>query len=785
MNKVIAHKNDVLGITQTLESHLISVAKRSKKQSKYPYTSYLVGLLHDIGKADPLWQKYIRGQVNQTINHTSAGGKYLYDYEGITGIFSGIYKQVLAYVITSHHGQYDIYDLDNTHRMNERLNYNQDTRYTYSEVERYVNTLVVKNSIDLDDVIKRSYSEFETWILKTFKQEGYDKQRKMFEITILIRYLLSILKDADIQDSIMWDQDDSNIQKTDWVDEVNEIEQIYNTFTSDTTLNKVRTQISQTALEQHNQYPNGVIELKLPTGSGKTLTALRYAVNHSKHYQKERIIYVAPFLSILEQNAQVIRDAIKKDEIINEHHSNVSETVEQMQKGFTHKGYDTVWEEPIVLTTLVQFFNTLFGIKADNYRRFSNLQNSVIILDEIQTIPTKFYYLFNSMVTTLARDYNCVVILCTATQPNLDSKDIKHRITYRQPKELVGLDEQQDLVFQRVKDTYLGEVNVDDLINHTKNRYINGLKSILYIFNTKKKVKEFYDLLNTEFGHLYKVIYLTTNMYASHRLNVIHDVKKDLEDGLPIIVVSTNLVEAGVDFDFDVVYRDIASISSLIQARGRCNRNGTKEIGEFNIFDIRDTGLGSLADIKEGAGITKTILMGIPETTNLDIEQYNNDYYRVLNKKHNANRVMAYRFKGRNGLASYAYDLLACNDEVRGLSKNELKSKINLKQSFKTSGQNIKLIDNETYSVIVETHENQTLINELRNKYKYGVKQGLYQLIKKLQVYTLSVYNIDKLRQYIEILGDNEVYVLQSNYYDDIIGLNIHEETMKEIMLEF
>lgn len=769
---IIAHKNEKTGKTHSLEEHLLMVAEQSKNQSKYPYTSYLLGILHDIGKADPLWQQYIRGTVGGTVNHSSAGAKYIYNYDGVTGQFSKMYAKILAYVITSHHGQYDLYVQGNEDVLQRRLNYEVTGNYHYQGTVEFLDRLAKNNSFTLDDVIQKSYHEIETWANQVLtKKSSHNKQWKRFELTALVRYLLSILKDEDIQDSITWEDRHTYNNNTDWIEECNKIEDLYSTFTQDTELNQARTDISEQALAKYNQFSKGVVELQLPTGAGKTMTAMRYAVHHNKYYKKERIIYVAPFLSILEQNAQVIRDLVQNDTIISEHHTNISETVETLQREITHVGYNTVWEEPIILTTMVQFFNTLFGVKADEFRRFSNLQNSVIILDEVQSIPTKFYYLFNTMISILARDYNCVVILCTATQPNLESESITQRIQFREPKELVVMTEEQTQLFKRVTDHYLGVCDSDTIISHARTHYIHDQLSMLFIFSTKKTVKKYYELLQQEFGDEYKVDYLTTDLYAKHRLEVINSVKEDLENNIPIIVVSTNLVEAGVDFDFDVVYRDIAPVSSLIQARGRCNRNGMGQTGHFNIVDIRDRGLMYLDDLYTGAGITQTLLLGKGTDAQFNIEDYNDSYYSILNNKDNNSRKMETRFT-LNNLDYYAYDLLTSN-------KN-LTVKSTLKQAFKTAGQNIKLIDNETVGVIVETEDNQELIDELRNKYKYGIQYGMYELIKKLQVYTINLYNIDKMSNCVEVMGE-EVYVLRKEYYDGIVGLNITTDILLDI----
>lgn len=763
-DKIIAHKNEKTGKTQTLDEHLIMVAKKSKNQSKYPYTSYLLGILHDIGKADPLWQQYIRGTVGGKVNHSSAGAKYIYNYERVTGQFSKMYAKILAYVITSHHGQYDLYGQGNEDILQRRLNYEVTGNYHYQDTVGFLELLATNNRFSIDDVIQKSYHEIETWANQVLtKKSIHNQQWKRFEITALVRYLLSVLKDEDIQDSITWEDRHTYINTTDWGYEVAQIENLYSAFTQTSMINKARTDISEQALRKHNQFSSGVVELQLPTGAGKTMTAMRYAVHHNKHYQKERIIYVAPFLSILEQNAQVIRDLVQNDTIISEHHTNISETVETLQREITHIGYNTVWEEPIILTTMVQFFNTLFGVKADEFRRFSNLQNSVIILDEVQSIPTKYYYLFNTMISILARDYNCVVILCTATQPNLDSERITQRIQYREPKELVVMNDEQKELFKRVTDNYIGVCNSESIIGHARTNYVTEQLSILFIFNTKKTVKKYYEILQEEFGVEYKVSYLTTDLYAKHRLEVINGIKEDLENRIPLIVVSTNLVEAGVDFDFDVVYRDIAPVSSLIQARGRCNRNGKKPTGQFNIIDIQDRGMMYLDDIYTGSFITKTILQGQDTEDSFNIEDYNDAYYRVLNQQDNNSRKMETRFT-LNNLDYYAYDLLTSN-------KNLLVNST-LKQAFKTAGQNIKLIDNETVGVVVETEDNQELIDELRDKYKYGIQYGIYDLIKKLQVYTVNVYNIDKIQHCLEVL-DEEVYVLHKEYYNGIVGLNI------------
>src|SRR5699024_11119862 len=360
----------------------------------------------------------------------------------------------------------------------------------------------------------------------------------------------------------------------------------------------------------------------MPVGSRKTYASLRYSIANSKQFHKSRVFYCTAFLSVLEQIAYLIKD-VWGDEYVLEHHSNIIEDFEGNGDEEDEKEYQFYeylkesWESPVVLTTIVQFSNTMFKHWSSNIRRFSKLINSVIIIDEIQSLPTKVVYNFNLMTNFLTHIMNCNILHCTATQPNFDNRDaLKYPCFYgdKSEKSSIIRSIENSEVFDRV-DYYslLGGnlntvLNTGEILSHIRGQ-LKDEKSALIVLNTKKAVSNLYNelLKNDEIRDLdCEIVYLTTNQCPSHRLEIIEKMKKRLRDlrdhreQKKLICVSTKLVEAGVDIDFDLVYRSLAGIDSIIQCGGRCNREGKKTSkGKLFIFEYEDENLKYLPDLEK------------------------------------------------------------------------------------------------------------------------------------------------------------------------------------------
>ncbi|MDT8440836.1 MAG: CRISPR-associated helicase Cas3' [Desulfuromonadales bacterium] len=313
----------------------------------------------------------------------------------------------------------------------------------------------------------------------------------------------------------------------------------------------------------------------MPTGGGKTLSSLSFALDHALVNGQRRIIYAIPFTSIIEQNAAVFQQILGRDAVL-EHHCNYKEKDEPGEAGYDRRRGLAVenWNAPLVVTTNVQFFESLFSNRPSRCRKLHNIAGSVIVLDEAQAIPTEYLEPCLLALRELVAHYRCSVVLCTATQPALDDQN-SLRAALPQICEIIDNPQQHYEALQRTKVEFLGTLPDDELA-----RRIAAENQVLCIVSTKAQARALFERLQGEEG----VYHLSTNMYPEHRRRVLDEIRAYLkaEPKLPCRVVSTSLVEAGVDLDFPMVYRAMAGLDSIAQAAGRCNREGRlNDIGQL------------------------------------------------------------------------------------------------------------------------------------------------------------------------------------------------------------
>ena len=581
---------------QSLIEHTFNVAELSLDKSK-PYslgsTSFLIGLLHDAGKSDKIFQQYIRQQTVGRVNHSSAGAKWILSNnikvpKKLEESFQ-IYTEIIAYIISAHHGVYDLFDGSES-KLFKRINYDTEKKYNYpNEVKPFIEKVVenevkTRYGINLDTILKEGFKEFLRFVRNN---QGLKPKSFYYRISMLNRYLLAVLKEADIFDTITWHLNDKKSYQTHnmhqlkkyWRQSHQNIENEYEGFLLNSKINEVRTKLSDKLLNREKTINSGVYKLTMPTGSGKTLAVMRVVTKLAERLGKSHIIYTTSYLSVLGQNAKEIKKLINNNEIVLEHHSDiVREEYENEEDPFKKIRNDYLldtWDAPIILTTLVQFFNTLTKNKASNLRRYANLANSIIIIDEVQSIPLKTIYNFNEQINFLAYHLNCVIILCTATQPQLDNNSLEVPIKYSENSNLVELTSDEYKAFIRAENIDLtnkgtARHSTEDLLQHISESIHSGKSSILIILNTKQAAKILYQAIkNSKIIKNMNLFYLTTNLCALHRAHRLNEIKEILEQKEPIIVVATQLIEAGINVDFEVVYRSMAGLDSLIQAEGK------------------------------------------------------------------------------------------------------------------------------------------------------------------------------------------------------------------------
>lgn len=827
MNNIIAHLDRETGKKQKLKDHLLNTAIEGAKIGRIIELEkgcFLIALLHDMGKADKNFQRMIKENTNEHVNHSSAGSKWL--IKNRKKVFDKynldkndielkenfmIFLEILGVVIQSHHGIFDLIKSGESIFL-KRINYDkEDEKYEYEVTVNFLDTLSddVKKIYEIDeinDLIYLAFCEFQKKYKKLLEAEKeYDNKKdekdiKSYYRGFFVKLYLSILKTVDVKDTINAYEEIIKTKEKDELEEIKEkyiekIEGLYLSFGEPKTqINKVRKKISERVLERGKIDSAGIYKMNLPTGAGKTYLSLRYGLHQLKDQGKERFFYITPFLSVLEQNASEIKTVLGNDSNILEHHSNIIENREKDKVDETKVEYkDSMmkeylidsWDSTVVLTTMVQFYQTLFKGKAANIRRFSSLINSVIIIDEIQSLPIKATYMSNLILNFLKNVMNCTIVLSTATQPKYDSEYNKFKILYgnyeEKNEEIVGLTEEENKVFERVKVSLLNEGDIVDLEGIKDFILEKNASSILAIFNTKKVVKDLYEKLEIESSR--KIFYLSTNLCAAHRRDIISEIKLCLKNKENIVCISTQLIEAGVDVDFDCVLRSYAGIDSIVQSIGRCNREGKmKNKGEAYLINLdkKVEKLAKLEDIKSKRDITEEILLEKQITKEIPIFSYNSLFYEKYYAVDKQEEKKKYPLKNFSeiGEGITLFDLLTDNPNAKSQLKNNLRKQIGLFQSFKEAANKFSLIDQESQALIVYYKDSEEKINkliEICNENERSFKKEnlikIKYLLKELQQYTVNVYSINNLRDNISFLLNGDIKILFKGNYDKNLGL--------------
>lgn len=791
---ILAHK-DNNGNVQSLQDHSFNVATKAREDANVIDQGdilFLLGLYHDVGKANQEFQVKLLLHPNKHVDHSSAGARYLFQKIqtclkslNVEKTDRELFQEICAYVISSHHGMYDILFQDETINTSQykynRLRYRimegtESTRYQEDIVpfaQRLESQLSFYGYSSLDDLIVKAFENYQqAWS----NLKWSDESEKDFYSSCFIRLYLSLLKNADILDTINAYGIIVQPLKSKEREELNKsylsaIEEKYRGFGKPSTqLNEIRLQISERVKGRGENDSAGIYRLDLPTGAGKTNLSMRYAFHQLVKQKKSRFFYITPFLSVLEQNASEIKK-ITGDAGVLEHHSNVIHQNDDNDEKTTLMLEYLIdsWDSQIILTSMVQFFQTLFKTKSSNIRRFSNLANSVLILDEVQSLPIEVTTLFNLTMNFLNKVMNTTIILCTATQPAYDSNAITHRLDYGgkngECPDIVRLSHDESEVFARTELRKFKEENQYTKLSELVDFVLDNNESILVIFNTKKTVDKFYTMLEELTDRpLYQ---LSTNMCAQHRFDMISEIKQHLKDEVPIICISTQLIEAGVDVDFNQVIRSYAGIDSIVQASGRCNREGKHPKGQVTLVNLmnEEENISRLKEIKNKKESTEFILHEI--SSPIDTSLLNKDFFEY----YYANNQSSMDYPLSHGESVFDY-----------LSKNEFQSRPNfkgrMKQAFKTAGLKMNLINNDTIGVLVPygnaIEELSRLEGLCESDYpSAGEFQLIKSLLKELQSYTVNVREHDPILEATKSYLNGNVLVLSDGYYHEKKGITI------------
>jgi CRISPR-associated endonuclease/helicase Cas3 len=635
----IAHVREN-GDRQWLRDHLWGVgAKASVSAAKIGLGSQgeLIGLLHDLGKYSAAFQAYLgsaTGILNQDededfvdadrlrgkIDHSTAGAQMVWRELEKHGSVGPIIGQMLALCIASHHsGLIDCLSSDRqslgedvfTRRM-QKADERSHLAEAWSKVDAAIRERVEYLLADSGIV-----TGLQAWLGRIARGAPGSVVAQQ-QIGLLVRILFSCLVDADRLDTAIFEKPRANRHRpqgdyADWPILIDRLEKHLVGLVPREPIDHLRQDISQHCLAGATR-ERGIFTLSVPTGGGKTLASLRFALHHASRHTLERIIYVIPFTSIIDQNAEVVRailepkgDAAEQGRIVLEHHSNLTPEVQ----GWRDKILTENWDAPVIYTTMVQFLETLFGAGTRGARRMHQLANAVLIFDEIQSLPVNFVHLFNNAINFLVDHCGSTVVLCTATQPLLDKVDASQGAIRLTPNSELMPDVRTlfaDLKRVEVISQHKPGGWTQEEIATLAREETREAGSCLVIVNTKKAAQAVYRLCSE--GSDVSVFHLSTSLCPAHRKAILHEVIAHLKRLEPVLCVSTQLIEAGVDVDFGAVIRYAAGLDSIAQAAGRCNRNGRNVIGRVHVVNPRpqDENLDKLIDIRIGRDKTARIL---------------------------------------------------------------------------------------------------------------------------------------------------------------------------------
>lgn len=686
-----------------LEKHLESVAQKAESFAHNilpPGWAYIAGILHDAGKYSQAFQErllllagtdlpaHLEGRTPQHVDHSTAGAQHTARLLNDAG-------RLISYAIAGHHAG-----------------------------------LPDGQSVDESCLQKRLNKTIEDWgaCPEKCKQATIVLERPPvtngFQLAFFVRMLFSCLVDADFLDTEAFCTPEEAVARAGAppLAELRcRLDRYLAQFTPDSTINRIRADVLQQCRDAADKQP-GFFSLTVPTGGGKTLSSLAFALEHAIRHNLQRVIYVIPYTSIIEQNADVFRKALGNDAVL-EHHSNFDEKKENNWSRLAAQN----WDAPIVVTTNVQFFESLFAAKTSACRKLHNIARSVIILDEAQMLPTDVLLPCLEALRELVRAYCSTVVLCTATQPALSPhqgfNNGLHPVT-----EIINEPQNLYLSLKRVHTQRCGTLSLDEL-----SQRLHQHEQVLCIVNTRSHARELAKKIPDS-------THLSALMCPEHRSQVLQNIRTTLESHQPCCVISTQLIEAGVDIDFPVVYRALAGIDSIAQAAGRCNREGSLHCGDLVLFELADTRMRG--HLLQAAQEARLVLKHHEDPLTLEAVE---EFFRAL-----------FWVKGD------ALDKKKILEDLAAGAQGWI--------PFRTVAEKFKVIDQAMQSVIIPWNDKaRALIDHARHA------SSLAGYARKLQRFTVQVYRHEWHALHaagaVELLHDYFPVLTSMVHYHESLGL--------------
>lgn len=711
---------------QKLEDHLLAVARLAKQfadEFDAGEWAFLAGLWHDVGKySDDFQQKlyasfgedaHIEGRSGR-VDHSTAGAilaekSYRAQHKP--------FEKVLAYAIAGHHAGLT----DWVAGLDERLRKEELLEQITGSIPQGIRN-------------------------HPFPQERPKSSipPSPLALSLWIRMIFSCVLDADFLDTEAFIEPEKRAARKGFP-ELQGLLGPFNDYTVElqekapkTRVNELRETVKAQCIAKSEHEP-AIFTLTVPTGGGKTLSSMAFAFHHAQRYSKRRIIYVIPYTSIIEQTADVFRDIF--GDVVVEHHSNVDET-DAAKENFRSRLACENWDAPIIVTTAVQFFESLFASRTSRCRKLHNIVNSIVILDEAQLLPPNHLAPIVEILKELNVNYRVTIVLSTATQPALSPRAGSDFVFAGIPGLIEIIEDPSSLYnsLKRVQFSFPSKLKAPESWEEVASR-LRAHETALCIVNSRRDCRTLYSLMPAG------TIHLSALMCGSHRSRTIGEIKQRLKEAIPTRVISTQLVEAGVDLDFPVVFRALAGLDEIAQAAGRCNREGRREHGTVEVF-IPPTAAPP-GHLRQAAEIGRRLL-GALAGDHIPLHVFE-DYFREL-----------YWIKGKD----------LDRRQVIQLLRNES----DLRFSFRSAAEAFRLIEQQGQPCLVRYGDGGNLIDQLceRGKDRY--------LMRRLQRFTvlISDWHLKKLLAGGEIVEPEDlpgVFMQASTaLYRDDMGLCFPEE---------
>lgn len=803
--KYIAHIRECDKQIQSVEEHLLGVqalAEQYGDKIGVKHIAGLAGMLHDMGKYTNAFRAYILEAVYNagsppkrgSVDHSTAGGKLLYElfHTGNTSRYSGLLAEIVGNAIISHHSY--LHDFLSPELESPYLNRVREKHLEEFEISKQAFFKHVISEKEFGEYVSKAAAELEVYLGKCASESIESK------LMFLAKLIFSTLIDADRTNTRLFEenktielqQNRKVLFESYYVKLMEEISTYQAREDSGTPINLLRREMSDQC-DRFAENPPGTYTLSIPTGGGKTLASLRYALKHASLYGKKHIIYVVPFTTIIEQNAREVRKILNDDAHILEHHSNVvddEDDDDEDMDGLINKRQKLKlakdnWDTPIIFTTMVQFLNTFYAKGSRNIRRLHNLSESVIIFDEVQKVPISCVSLFNQALNFLKKYGQSSIILCTATQPALDF--VEHKLDMNADAEIVPNLEGVIEAFKRVE--IVDKATEETFDNIKLADFVRGkmdeVQSVLVILNTKTVVKKLYRQLE---GCEIPLYHLSTSMCAAHRNDILDQVRERLANNEKVICISTQLIEAGVDVSFDCVIRSLAGLDSIAQAAGRCNRHGKREIQQVYVIDHLEENLKHLQEIKQGKDLSKIILVDLKRDPNAHgghilsvqaMEKYFKEFYKKFSSDLNyfipqLKKEMVELLTTDKKHSSYHQAFRLSNQENVPLF---------IVNSYRTAAKYFQVIENNVTAVLVPYNdEGKDLVAQLNGN---DTIEDLSRLLRKSQQYSINLFQYER-EQLIKNDGlvsllDGKIFALKETAYSEEYGLDLENDNRLDL----